>query len=84
MGKKTPMFARATVSGTKRSARIETRVTDETKLDLARKCHELGMNESQFLEVLVEVSLYGAEHLLSIERDRIAKVCGLSELFPKK
>ncbi len=72
-----PMFARATVAGTKRTARIEARVTDETKFDLARRCRELGMNESQFLERLVEVSLYGVEHVLSIERERIEKVCGL-------
>lgn len=80
----TPMFARATVSGTKRSSRVETRVTDETKFELARKCHELGMTESQFVERLVEVSLYGAEHVLSVERERTARVCGLSELFPQK
>ena len=80
----TPMFARATVSGTKRSSRVETRVTDETKFELARKCHELGMTESQFLERLVEVSLYGAEHVLSVERERTARVCGLSELFQQK
>lgn len=73
----TPMFARATVAGTKRSSRIEARVTDETKMDLARRCRELGMNESQFIEQLVEVSLYGIDHLLSIERERIEKVCGL-------
>jgi len=42
------------------------------------------MTESQFLERLVEVSLYGAEHVLSVERERTARVCGLSELFPQK
>jgi len=73
----TPMFARTTVAGTKRTARIEARVTDETKMDLARRCRELGLNESQFIEQLVEVSLYGIDHLLSIERERIEKVCGL-------
>ncbi len=78
----TPMFARATVAGTKRSSRIEARVTDETKLELARKCHALGMTESEFLERLVEVSLYGAEHVLSVERERTARVCGLSGLLP--
>ena len=80
----TPMFARATLAGTKRSARIEARVTDETKMELARKCHELGMTESEFLERLVEVSLYGAEHVLSVERERTARVCGLSGLSPHR
>lgn len=79
----TPMFARTTVSGTKRSARIEARVTDETKFALAQRCHELGMTESQYLERLVEVSLYGAEHVLSVEREKTARVCGLSGLLPK-
>lgn len=73
----TPMFARATVAGTKRSSRIEARVTDETKEALARRCRDLGMNESQFIERLVEVSLYGIEHVLSVERERSLKVCGL-------
>lgn len=73
----TPMFARTTIAGTKRTARIEARVTDETKNDLVRRCHELGMNESQFLELLVEANLYGIDHLLSMERERIKKVCGL-------
>ena len=73
----TPMFARATVAGTKRSSRIEARVTDETKEELARRCRALGMNESQFIERLVEVSLYGIEHVLSVERERSLKVCGL-------
>lgn len=77
------MFARSTVSGTKRTARIEARVTDETKADLARRCREAGMTESQFIERLVEVSLYGAKHVLSVERERTAMVCGLSGLFPE-
>lgn len=76
-----PAFARSV--GGKRSARIEARVTDELKMDLARKCHELGMTESEFIDRLVAISLYGLDHVLSIERRRTELVCGLSATSPR-
>jgi hypothetical protein len=76
-----PMFARSALGG-KKSSRVEARITDETKFDLARRCHELGLTESDYLASLIEVSLYGAEHVLSVQRTRLKEVCGLSGLFP--
>lgn len=76
-----PAFAR-TITGTKRTSRIEARVTDEIKADITRRCHEIGVTESQYVERLLEVSLYGLEHVVSLERDRIARVCGLYEFQP--
>jgi len=62
----------------KRSAQVEARVHDETKLDLARRCHELGITESEYLQQLVEVSLYGMDHVMNMHQKRLAGVCGLS------
>lgn len=74
-----PAFARSNVGG-KKSARVESRVTDELKIDLARKCHELGMTESEYIEQLLGMAIYGVEHVLSIQRKRALAVCGLSGL----
>lgn len=79
----TPVFAR-TAFGGKRSAKIEARIHDETKFDLTRKCHELGISESEYLAHLVEVSLYGADHVLRMHQQRVAGVCGLSGLFTRE
>lgn len=72
--------AARSLTGAKRSARVEARVSDELKLDLARRCHELGMTESDFIERLLAASLYGVVHVLTMEQQRLAGVCGLSGL----
>ena len=72
-----PNFAR-TATGEKRSAKVEARVTDSLKFDLQRMCHELGMTESDFIDRLVQVRVYGVEHVQSMELKRIEIVCGLS------
>jgi hypothetical protein len=72
-----PAFAR-TVTGEKRSAKVEARVTDTLKFDLLRVCRELGMTESDFIDRLVQVRVYGLEHVQSMELKRIEMVCGLS------
>lgn len=77
----TPMFTRSALGG-KRSARIDTRVTDETKLALAKRCHELGITESDFVNSLVEASLFGADHVLSMQRQRLIEVCGKAGIVP--
>lgn len=74
-----PMFARSVVGG-KRNSKAEARVTDDTKELLRRKCTELGMTESDYIDRLICVSLYGIEHVLNVERQRTQMVCGLSAL----
>ena len=76
-------FARSVLGG-KRTDRIEARVTDEMKIDLKRRCNQLGMTESDYIERLVAVSLYGIEHVQMIERQRTEQVCGMSGLYPAK
>ena len=68
--------------GGKKTARVDVRITDETKFDLARKCHELGISESDFVCTLIESSLYGMDHVLKVQRDRLLAVRGLAELPP--
>jgi len=74
-------FARSALGG-KRSARVEARVTDETKLELTRRCHLLGITESDFITTLVETSLFGVDHVLTVQRERLVQVCGRSGLIP--
>lgn len=77
MSEQDPAFSRS-VFGGKRTAKCEARINDEVKMDLQRTCHELDMSESDYIERLVRVSLYGLDHVLSMERARTLKVCGLS------
>ena len=72
-----PAFARSTM-GPKRTSKIEARVADDTKFALARRVHELGMSESDFLDKLVCCTLFGVDHVVSIEQERIRQVMGLS------
>jgi hypothetical protein len=72
-----PVFARS-MNGSKRTNRVEARVADELKFDLQRKCHELSMSESDYIDRLLSVALYGFEHVRSMELQRIQAVCGLS------
>lgn len=73
----TALFARSPMGG-KRTAKAEARITEETKEAMRRKCHELGITESDYLDRLICVSLYGIDHVLNVERQRTAMVCGLS------
>lgn len=74
-----PNFARSSLGG-KRNSKVEARVTDDMKADLEQRCHALGMSTSDYIERLLAVSLYGIDHVLTVERERTAKVCGLSGL----
>jgi hypothetical protein len=69
-------FARSAIGG-KKSAEIKARTSDELKFALQRRCHELGMTESEYIDRLVAVSLFGIEHVNSVEQERTKKVAGL-------
>lgn len=71
-----PMFARSAVGG-KKSSEAKARITDETKFALQRRCAELGMTESDYIDKLLCVSLFGFDAVLKAERERTAKVVGL-------
>lgn len=71
------MFSRSPMGG-KRTAKAEARITEDTKEALRRKCHELDMSESDYIDRLLCASLYGVDHVLNIEKQRTFMVCGLS------
>lgn len=72
----TPLFSRSTVGG-KKSAEVKARITDEAKFTLQRRCAELGITESEYIERLLCVSLFGFEEVLQAEREKTRKVVGL-------
>ncbi len=79
----TPAFSRSPMPG-KRSSEVKARVTDELKFDLARKCHELGITESDYIDRLLCVSLYGLDHVLELDNQKTTKITGkLSDLWRK-
>lgn len=78
---RSPSFARSVVGG-KRNSKAEARITDETKEDLRRRCNELGMTESDYIDRLICVSLYGIDHVLNLEQQRTRMVVGLSAGSP--
>lgn len=78
-----PIFSRSPIPG-KRSSEVKARVTDELKFDLARKCHELGITESDYIDRLLCVSLYGLEQVLELDRQKTTSIMGrLSDLWHK-
>ena len=72
------LFARTAIGG-KRTSKAEARVSDETKFALQRRCHEIGLTESDYIDRLLCISLFGKEHVLSVMREQTEKVCGLSD-----
>jgi hypothetical protein len=69
-------FARSAIGG-KKTAEIKARTSDELKFTLQRRCHELGMTESEYIDRLVALSLFGEEHVLSVDREKTKGVAGL-------
>ena len=69
------LFSRSPMPG-KRSSEVKARVTDELKFDLARKCHELGITEADYIDRLLCVSLYGLEHVLDLDRKKTTSIMG--------
>lgn len=77
------LLSRSPMPG-KRSSEVKARVTDELKFDLARKCHELGITESDYIDRLLCVSLYGLDHVMELDRKKTTSIMGkLSDLWHK-
>jgi hypothetical protein len=49
----------------KRTSKIEARVREDLKIDLMRRCRELGVTESEFIHQIVRASLYGHNEFLT-------------------
>lgn len=68
-------FSRSPMPG-KRISDVKARVTEETKIALQKRCAELGITESDYIDRLLLVSLFGAEEVLKMEREKTEKVIG--------
>lgn len=68
-------FARSPMKG-KRSSDVKARVTDEVKFELQRRCAELGITESDYIDRLLCVSLFGPEEVLRSEEEKTTKIMG--------
>lgn len=78
-----PQFSRSPLPG-KRSSEVKARVTDELKLELARRCHELGITESDYIDRLLCISLYGLDRVLELDRQKSTSIMGkLSQMWHK-
>lgn len=71
-----PAFSRTPMGG-KRSSDVKARVADETKFALQRRCAELGITESDYIDRLLCVSLFGFDAVLAAEREKTQKVAGM-------
>ena len=71
-----PLFSRTPIGG-KRSSDVKARVSDETKFALQKRCAELGITESDYIDRLLLVSLFGFESVVQMEREKTEKVAGM-------
>ena len=77
------VFSRSALPS-KRSSDVKARVTDELKLDLTRTCHEMGITESDYIDRLLCISLYGLERVLELDRKKTTGIMGrLTDLWHK-
>ena len=63
--------------GGKRSSDVKARVSDDTKLALQKRCAELSITESDYIDRLLLVSLFGLETVIQMEREKTEKVVGM-------
>ena len=54
----------------------------ENLLALARRCHEIGITESDYVATLVETSLFGEDHVRTVQEQRLKAVCGRAGFYP--
>lgn len=79
MQSETAYFSRPLL-GSKKTAKLEARVSDELKELVRRHWVDHGFeSESEWLENIAAVAVLGAEHVRTIYEQRMAKVCGLSD-----
>lgn len=63
----------------KRTEEIRAKVTAEIKDALLVACRDVGMSESEFLSVLLEVRFGGIDHAAKLHADRIKAVAGMGK-----
>lgn len=74
-----PLFSRSIMGG-KKNSKLEARITDELKESVRRRWSDRGFSsESEYLEMLVMVDVFGREHVSMMHTQRLRMVCGLSD-----
>ena len=74
-----PMLSRALIGG-KKTEKFEARVSDELKEAARRRWADLGYrSESEYIEELVVVGIFGVEHLRSLMEQRLARISRSSD-----
>jgi hypothetical protein len=82
MQRETANFSRP-LFGSKKTAKVEARVSDELKELVRRHWMDQGFeSESEWLENIIAVRVLGEEHVRTIYEQRMAKVCGVSDKVP--
>lgn len=80
--KDSPAASRSIVGG-KKTAKAELRVSDELKEAMRRKWMDAGFgSESEYLETLVTIDVFGFEHVRMLQEKRLRSVCGVSDNGP--
>lgn len=68
------------VDGGKKNSKVESRVSDELKEAVRRKWMDCGFSsESEYIEKLCAISVWGAEHVRMMEERKINRVSLLSD-----
>jgi hypothetical protein len=60
----------------KATSELKAKVPDRVKDDFTRLARSLGLNESELLRDMVLVRLYGAEQVMSMQKQRLLMVAG--------
>lgn len=75
-----PMMARALIGG-KKTEKLEARVSDEVKEAVRRRWTDLGYrSESEYLEEMVVIDIFGVEHLRSVLEQRFSRFSHSSDI----
>ena len=79
----TALFARSVLGGKKR-AKVDARVSDELKEGMLRRRIELGFaSESEYVDYVLSVDVFGAEHVQMVHETRLALVRRMSDIPPR-
>lgn len=60
----------------KRTETVKTSVTLDTRQDIDRRAHELGVSASQYVHEVLLIHLYGRDAVLSIHAERLDAIAG--------
>ena len=60
------------------------RINSDVLTEVHRLASAAGMNVSEYLRTLVHVKVYGIDHVLNLQADRLRRAMGNEEQMPSK